>query len=37
MFEILLKIGLVALVWTGVALIGTVIYFIIRTAKDDWF
>jgi len=37
MFEILLKFGLIALVWSGVGLVGTVIYFIYRSIKDDWF
>lgn len=37
MFETLLKIGLIALVWSGVALVGIVSYFIYRSIKDDWF
>lgn len=37
MFETVLKIGLVALVWSGVGLIGTVIYFIVNKVKNDWF
>ena len=37
MFETLLKIGLIALVWSGVGLVGTVIYFIYKTIKDDLF
>lgn len=37
MFETLLKIGLVALVWAGVGLTGMVIYFIYQSIKNDWF
>lgn len=37
MFETLLKIGLVALVWSGVVLVGVVAYFVYRSIKDDWF
>lgn len=34
MFETLLKFGLVVLVWSGVALAGAAIYFIIDTMKN---
>lgn len=37
MFEILIKIGLVALIWSGVALAGVAAYFIYHVIKDDWF
>lgn len=37
MFETLLKIGLVALVWGAVGLVGTVIYFLYQSIKNDWF
>lgn len=37
MFETLLKIGLVALVWAAVGLTGVVIYFIYQSIKNDWF
>lgn len=37
MFETLLKFGLVALVWSGVGLVGVVIYFIYKSIKEDWF
>lgn len=33
----LLKIGLVALVWAGVGLVGAVVYFIYQSTKNDWF
>lgn len=37
MFETLLKIGLVALEWSGVGLVGIVIYFLYQSIKNDWF
>lgn len=36
MFETLLKIGLIALVWSGVGLVGFVIWFIYHQVKDGW-
>lgn len=36
MFELLIKIGLVALLWSGVALAGVAAYFIYRAIKDEW-
>jgi len=36
MIEKLLEIGLVALVWSGVGLVGAVIYFVISSVKDGW-
>lgn len=37
MFKILIEIGLVALIWSGVALAGVAAYFIYHAIKDDWF
>lgn len=37
MFETLLKFGLIALVWSGVGLVGFVMWFIWRSIKDGWF
>ena len=37
MFETLLKFGLIALVWSGVSLVGFVMWFIWRSIKDGWF
>lgn len=36
MFKMLIEIGLVALIWSGVALAGVAAYFIYRASKDDW-